>query len=83
MTLCRQVCYYDIIIILLLLLLCHNNIPENLRSYVRLTGAAFYPNRNVSPVRYELSFYVPEDDILHRLCREDLKSYIALTGWTL
>jgi hypothetical protein len=25
----------------------------------------------------------PEDDILHSLCRENLKSYIALTGWTL
>jgi hypothetical protein len=38
---------------------------------------------NVSPVRYELSFYIPEDDILHSHCRENLKSYIALTGWTL
>jgi hypothetical protein len=26
---------------------------------------------------------IPEDDILHRHCRENLKSYIALTGWTL
>jgi hypothetical protein len=25
----------------------------------------------------------PEDDILHSQCREHLKSYIALTGWTL
>jgi hypothetical protein len=24
-----------------------------------------------------------EDDILHSHCRENLKSYIALTGWTL
>jgi hypothetical protein len=37
----------------------------------------------VSPVRYELGFYIPEDDILHSHRREDLKSYIALTGWTL
>jgi hypothetical protein len=37
----------------------------------------------VSPVRYELGFYIPEDDILHCRCRENLKSYIALTGWTL
>jgi hypothetical protein len=37
----------------------------------------------VSPVRYELGFYIPEDDILHSHCRENLKSYIALTGWTL
>jgi hypothetical protein len=37
----------------------------------------------VSPVKYELGFYIPEDDIIHRHRREHLKSYIALTGWTL
>jgi hypothetical protein len=37
----------------------------------------------VSPVRYELGFYVPEDDILHSHRRENLKSYIVLTGWAL
>jgi hypothetical protein len=37
----------------------------------------------VSPVKYELGFYIPEDGILHIHCRENLKSYIALTGWTL
>jgi hypothetical protein len=26
---------------------------------------------------------IPEDGILHRHLREKLKSYIALTGWTL
>jgi hypothetical protein len=26
---------------------------------------------------------IPEDDILHSHCRENFKSYIALTGWTL
>jgi hypothetical protein len=26
---------------------------------------------------------IPEDDILHNHSRENLKSYIALTGWTL
>jgi hypothetical protein len=25
----------------------------------------------------------PEDTILHSHCRENIKSYIALTGWTL
>jgi hypothetical protein len=35
----------------------------------------------VSPVRYELGPYIPEDDILHSRRREDLKSYIALSGW--
>jgi hypothetical protein len=37
----------------------------------------------VSPVKYELGSYIPEGDILHRHCLENLKSYIALTGWTL
>jgi hypothetical protein len=34
-------------------------------------------------VKYELGFYIPEDDILHSHRRENLKSYIALTGWDL
>jgi hypothetical protein len=34
-------------------------------------------------VRYELGFYIPEDDILHSHCRENFKYYTALTGWTL
>jgi hypothetical protein len=29
----------------------------------------------VSPVKYELGFYMPEDDILHSHRREKLKSY--------
>jgi hypothetical protein len=37
----------------------------------------------VSPVKYELSFYISEDVILHSDRSENLKSYIALTGWTL
>jgi hypothetical protein len=37
----------------------------------------------VSPVRYEQGFYTPEDGILHRHRCENLKSYIALTGWAL
>jgi hypothetical protein len=35
----------------------------------------------VSHVRYELGFYIPEDDIFHSHCRENLKSYIALADW--
>jgi hypothetical protein len=31
----------------------------------------------MSPVRYELGFYIPEDDILHSHRRENLKSYAA------
>jgi hypothetical protein len=37
----------------------------------------------VSPVRYGLEVYIPEDGILHSHRRENLKSYIALTGWAL
>jgi hypothetical protein len=37
----------------------------------------------VSPVKYELGLYIPEDDILHSHCLEILRSYIALTGWAL
>jgi hypothetical protein len=31
----------------------------------------------VCPVRYDLRFYIPEDDILHSHRRQNLKSYIA------
>jgi hypothetical protein len=37
----------------------------------------------VSPVKYELGFYIPEEGILHSYRHENLKSYIALTGWPL
>jgi hypothetical protein len=30
----------------------------------------------VSPVKYELGCYIPEDDILHSHCCENLKSYV-------
>jgi hypothetical protein len=33
----------------------------------------------MSPVRYELDFYIPEDGILHCHCRENLKSPSAQT----
>jgi hypothetical protein len=29
----------------------------------------------MSPVKYELGFYIPEDDILHSDLRENLKAY--------
>jgi hypothetical protein len=34
-------------------------------------------------VKYELAFYIPEDGILHSRHRQNLKSYMALTGLTL
>jgi hypothetical protein len=37
----------------------------------------------MSPVKYELGSYIPEDGILHSHRRENLKSYTTLTGWAL
>jgi hypothetical protein len=37
----------------------------------------------MSPVKYELGFYISEEDIRHSHRRGNLNSYIALTGWTL
>jgi hypothetical protein len=52
---------------------------ENLKSYTALTGWALQRRRNASPVRYELGFYIPEDDSLHSHRRENLKSYMKWT----
>jgi hypothetical protein len=49
-------------------------------------AANFYRLEDASEsfsVTYELGFYIPEDGILHSHRRENHKSYIALTGWTL
>jgi hypothetical protein len=35
----------------------------------------------VSPVKYELGFYIPEDTILHGHSRENLKSYRIWKVW--
>jgi hypothetical protein len=37
----------------------------------------------MSPVRYKLSFNIPEDGIFHSNRRENVKSYIELTDWIL
>jgi hypothetical protein len=37
----------------------------------------------VSPVRYGLAVHIPVDGILHSHRREDLKSYMTLTGCAL
>jgi hypothetical protein len=54
-------------------------IDTNRRDYTLRN--AFEMRYFVSPVKYELGFYIP-DDILRSDRRENLKSYIALTGWT-
>jgi hypothetical protein len=38
---------------------------------------------NVFSMRYELGVYIPEDGILHSHRRENLKSYIILSGWSI
>jgi hypothetical protein len=55
----------------------HSYRRENLKSYIALTGWTLKRRSNVSPVKYELGFYIPEDDILHSHRRENLKSYTA------
>jgi hypothetical protein len=37
----------------------HSHRRGNLKSYIALTGWTLYRRRNVSPVRYELGFYIP------------------------
>jgi hypothetical protein len=37
----------------------------------------------MSPVRYDLGFYIPEDGFRHSYRREYLKPYTELTGWAL
>jgi hypothetical protein len=37
----------------------------------------------MSPVKYELGFYIPEEGILLSHRRQNLKSYRALTVWAL
>jgi hypothetical protein len=61
----------------------HRHRRENLKSYIALSGWTLKQRRNVSPVKYEMRFYIPEDDILHSHRRENLKSYRALAGWTM
>jgi hypothetical protein len=53
----------------------HSHHRENLKSYIALPGWSTQWKSNVSPVRYELVFYIPEDGILHSHRRENLKSY--------
>jgi hypothetical protein len=58
----------------------HSHSSENLKSHIELTGWTLQWRCNVSPVKYELGFYIPEDEILLSHSRENLKSYLPLTG---
>jgi hypothetical protein len=70
----------------------HSHCRESLKSYIALAGWAMQRRLNVSSVRYELGFCIPEDDILY--CTLSPTVFIvtavktsnfnkALTGWTL
>jgi hypothetical protein len=48
---------------------------ENLKYYIALIGWTLLLRRNVSPMRYELGFYIPEDGIFHSDRRLILKYY--------
>jgi hypothetical protein len=61
----------------------HSHSHDKLKSYIALTGWVLKWRSDVSPVRYELGFYIPEDAILHSHSHDNLKSYTALTGWVL
>jgi hypothetical protein len=37
----------------------HSHRREHLKSYIALTGCALLQRRDVPPVKYELSFYIP------------------------
>jgi hypothetical protein len=55
----------------------HSHRRVNLKSYIALTGWTLQRRRNVSPVKYELGFYIPEDDILHSERCENLRYYMC------
>jgi hypothetical protein len=40
----------------------HSHCRENLKSYIALTGWILWWRSNVSPEKYELGFYIQEDD---------------------
>jgi hypothetical protein len=41
----------------------HSHCREDVKSYIKLNGWALYRRSNVSPVKYELDSYIPEDGI--------------------
>jgi hypothetical protein len=57
----------------------HSHRREDLKSYLAWTGWAPYLICNVFPVRYELSFYIPENGTRDSHGRENLKIYIRLS----
>jgi hypothetical protein len=52
----------------------HSNRRENLKYYTSVTGWTLQRRRYVSPVKYELGFYIAENGIRHSHRRVNLKS---------
>jgi hypothetical protein len=50
---------------------------------VTLLGLRLYRSSEPSVLTRAAWHHIPEEDILHNHRRENLKSYIALTGWAL
>jgi hypothetical protein len=53
----------------------HSHRLKNFKSYTELTRWPLQRRRNMSPVRYELGFFIPEDEIHHSHRRGNLNSY--------
>jgi hypothetical protein len=64
-----------------LLLVTVNIVPSSITLFTLIIKAIFSSETSVLiTVTWR---HIPEDGILHSHCRENLKSYIALTGWAL
>jgi hypothetical protein len=63
------------------LLVTANVLPYSLNIFTLMTETI--RSSDTSILTRSAQRYIPEDAILHSHCRENLKSYIALTGWTL
>jgi hypothetical protein len=76
------------------LLVTVNVVPSSLILFTRMIEAIGFSETPALPrstrshipedgIFQESLIYIPEDGIFHSNRRENLKSYIALTGWTL
>jgi hypothetical protein len=61
----------------------HSHRRQYLKFNIELTDCGLYRRCNVSPVKYELGFYIPEHGILHSHRRANLKFNTEVTGCAL
>jgi hypothetical protein len=71
----------DLILILVVSLLVPVNVVSNSLILSTLMTDAIFSSESYFLTRFTLR-HIPEDDIFHSHRRENLKSYIALAGWT-